>query len=72
MTTVKLKPGDRVVMNNNYLVSEKNVGRIWTVASEPWKVCGSDVVKLEGFSSCYAVDGLDKVCKDRRCDDWKR
>lgn len=24
-------------------------------------VCGSDVVKLEGYSGCYAVDGLTVV-----------
>lgn len=65
MTTVKLKPGDRVVMNDNYHVPKRHRGRVWTVASEPWKVCGSDVVRLEGFNSCYAVDGLDKIAGGR-------
>ena len=56
-----LKPGDKVVMNNKYRVLEKNKGVIWTVASEPWDVCGSTVVKLEGKTGSYAVDGLDLV-----------
>ena len=55
------KPGDKVVMNNKYRVSEENKDRIWNVASEPWMLCGQMVVKLEGKSGGYAVDGLDLV-----------
>lgn len=29
--------------------------------SESWMVCGTEVVKLEGVSGCYAVDGLELV-----------
>jgi len=59
---MKLKKGDKVTMNDKYYVSTRNKGKVWTVASEPWKVCGQDVVRLERFNGgCYAVDGLDKV-----------
>lgn len=60
-TSYHLKPGDKVVMNDNYHVLEKNRGKIWTVVSGPWMVCGSMVVRLEGKAGGYAVDGLDLV-----------
>ena len=50
-----MKPGDK------YYVSAENKSRIWTVASEPWMCCGTLVVKLEGKSGGYAVDGLDII-----------
>lgn len=56
-----LKPGDKVVMNNHYWVSEKNEGKIWVVSSSPWNLCGTDVVLLEEYRGGYAVDGLDLV-----------
>ena len=56
-----LKPGDKVVMNNRYYVPDENVGKFWTVSSEPWDCCGTMVVKLEGRSGSYAVDGLSSV-----------
>ena len=56
-----LKPGDKVVMNDLYYVSEENRGKVWTVRSEPWDCCGTLVVKLEGKVGGYAVDGMDKV-----------
>lgn len=56
-----LKPGDKVVMNDRYHVSEENRGKVWTVRSEPWDCCGTLVVKLAGKAGGYAVDGLDKV-----------
>lgn len=56
-----LKPGDKVKMNDHYHVSGANQGRVWMVASEPWMVCGTWVVKLEGRAGGYAVDGLDLV-----------
>lgn len=58
---MKLKPGDRVVMNDKYHVSPANKGKVWKVVSEPWMVCDQEVVKLEGKSGGYAVDGLDLV-----------
>lgn len=56
------KPGDKVVMNDNYRVSDANKGRIWEVRSEPWMCCGTMVVALVGKAGGYAVDGLDLVC----------
>lgn len=63
-----MKPGDKVVMNDKYYVSDSNRGKIWTVKSEPWNCCGTMVVKLEGKSGGYALDGLDLV---READDGK-
>lgn len=60
-----MKPGDKVVMNNKYYVSEANRGRVWLVTSEPWDCCGKMVVKLEGKAGGYAVDGLD-FAEDRK------
>ena len=53
-----MKIGSKVVMNNKYHVSKQNKGKVFTVISEPWNVCGTLVVKLEGYSGGYAVDGL--------------
>jgi hypothetical protein len=53
-----MKIGSKVVMNNKYHVSEQNKGKVFTVISEPWNVCGTLVVKLEGYRGGYAVDGL--------------
>ena len=58
---VELKMGDQVVMNDKYYVSEKNKGVVFTVRSEPWNLCGTMVVLLEGIAGGYAVDGLTKV-----------
>ena len=56
-----LKVGDKVVMNDNYWVSEKNKGKEFVVISEPQKVCGTVCVFLEGYRGCYAADGLTRV-----------
>lgn len=42
--------GKKVVMNDKYHVSEKNKGKIFEVASEPYNVCGTVVVKLKGLA----------------------
>lgn len=55
------KPGDKVIMNTNYHVSEANKGKVWTVRTEPWMCCGTLVVGLVGKAGGYAVDGLDLV-----------
>lgn len=55
------KIGDIVVMNDNYYVSEKNKDKEFKIISESWNLCGTMVVKLEGYSSSYALDGLDKI-----------
>ena len=53
--------GKKVIMNDKYFVSEKNRGKVFIIASEPFCVCGTTVVKLEGYAGCYALDGLDEV-----------
>lgn len=55
------EPGDKVTMNDNYYVPEQYKGKIWEVRSEPWNLCGTDVVLLKGKSGGYAVDGLTRV-----------
>ncbi len=62
-----LKPGDKVIMNNNYHVSETNKNRIWEVRSEPWECCGTLVIALVGKSGGYAVDGLTLVDSSGPC-----
>lgn len=61
MQYAAVKPGDKVVMNTKYYVSEENKGKIWEVASEPWLCCGTVVVKLKGRAGGYALDGLNLV-----------
>ncbi|MDW2800507.1 hypothetical protein RZO55_23345 [Clostridium boliviensis] len=56
-----MKNGDRVIMNNKYRVSERNKGKVFIVRSEPWDLCGTECVLLEGYRGGYAVDGLTLV-----------
>jgi len=56
-----VKPGDKVVMNNKYWVSKKNKGIEFTVRSEPFNLCGTVCVMLNGYSGGYAMDGLTKI-----------
>ena len=58
-----IEKGDFVVMNNKYYVADKNKGKEFQVISEPWNLCGTVVVKLNGYSGGYALDGLDLVRK---------
>lgn len=53
--------GKKVTMNDKYYVSEKNKGKVFKAVSEPYNMCGTMVVKLEGFAGCYAFDGLTEV-----------
>ena len=55
--------GDSVIMNNKYRVTEENKGKIFTVRSESWDLCGTKCVLLEGYRGGYAVDGLTLVDK---------
>lgn len=55
-----LKKGDKVKMINCY-EAEKYKDKIWTVRSEPWIVCGSEVILLEGKSGGFATEFLEKV-----------
>lgn len=56
-----IEVGKKVKMNDKYYVSEKNRDKIFTVTSETWNICGTDVVLLEGYRGGYAVDGLTEV-----------
>lgn len=56
-----IKVGSKVKMNDKYYVSEKKKGKVFVVASEPYSVCGTIVVKLLGRAGCYALDGLTEV-----------
>lgn len=53
--------GKKVTMNDKYYVSEKNKGKVFKAVSEPYNMCGTMVVKLDGFAGCYALDGLTEV-----------
>ena len=55
-----LIPGDLVKMVNCY-EAEKCPDKVWTVRSEPWKVCGSEVVLLEGKPGGFDTSCLKKV-----------
>lgn len=55
-----LTTGDRVIMVN-CCEAEKYDGTVWTVRSEPWEVCGSEVVLLEGKSGGFDTSCLRKV-----------
>lgn len=45
-----MKIGDKVIMNNKYVVTEINKNKVFTVKSQPYKVCGTDCVK--GYRLC--------------------
>ncbi len=55
--------GDSVIMNEKYVVAEKNQGKVFTVRSQHFDICGTECVMLEGYSGGYAVDGLTVVGK---------
>lgn len=44
-----MKIGDQVIMNGNYYVPEKNRGKVFTVRSRPFMVCGTVCVLLEDY-----------------------
>lgn len=56
-----IKVGDIVIMNDNYVVADKNKGVEFKVRSEPFDLCGTTCVMLENYSGGYALDGLTKV-----------
>lgn len=53
--------GDIVTMNDKYRVSQEKKGKEFEVVIEPWNLCGTMVVKLQGISGGYALDGLDLI-----------
>lgn len=56
----ELRLGDRVKMAG-CAEAEKYAGRVWTVISEPWTVCGSRVVKLGGYGGGFDCERLELV-----------
>lgn len=57
-----LRLGDKVVMHTCYEASmEKYRDKVWTVESEPWDLCGSEVVLLEGYRGGFATEYLRKI-----------
>jgi hypothetical protein len=57
-----LHVGDKVVMHTCSEASlDKYRDKVWTVRSEPWDLCGSEVVLLEGKSGGFATEYLRKV-----------
>lgn len=55
-----LKLGDKVIMVN-CLEAEKHKDKVWEVRSEPWDLCGTEVVLLKGKSGGFATKFLQKV-----------
>lgn len=59
---MSLKPGDKVVMHTCYEASkEKYRDKVWTVRSNPWMLCGTEVVLLQDFSGGFSTEFLRKV-----------
>lgn len=57
-----LKPGEQVVMVNCYEArQEQNKDKMWTVKSEPFKICGTECVMLEGKAGGFATQKLKRV-----------
>jgi len=55
-----MKTGTKVKMVN-CAEARKYPDKIWTTRSEPWEMCGTMVVLLEGKSGGFAVDCLEVV-----------
>ena len=55
-----LKPGDKVIMVN-CSEAQKYKDKVWEVRSEPWDLCGSEVVLLKRKSGGFATEFLQKV-----------
>lgn len=53
--------GSRVIMNGKYKVSEADKGKVFEVRSEPYNICGTKCVLLEGKTGGYSVDGLTEI-----------
>ena len=59
-----MEKGDLVIMNGKYRVPIQYQGKIFKVSSDMQEVCGTKSVWLEGYTGCYAADGLDVICKN--------
>lgn len=57
-----LTTGEQVVMHTCRESRNPNyTGRVWTTRSDPWDLCGSEVILLEGFSGGFATEYLRKA-----------
>lgn len=58
----KFKPGDKVkLVNCAEAQLEKYKDKVWTVRSESWNLCGTEVVLLEGKAGGFATKYLRKA-----------
>ena len=55
-----LNPGDKVKMVD-CVEAEHNGDEVWTVISNPWIVCGSEVVLLDHYPGCFDTKCLKKI-----------
>jgi len=55
-----MKVGTKVKMVN-CIEAEENEGKVWVTRSEPWAVCGSTVVLLEGKRGGFDISCLQVV-----------
>lgn len=55
-----LHVGDKVVMHT-CAESAKYIGRVFECKSEPWDLCGSEVILLDGIRGGFATEYLRKV-----------
>ena len=58
-----IEKGDFVMMNGKYRVPIQHQGKLFKVSSDVQEVCGTESVWLDGYTGCYAADGLDVICK---------
>lgn len=56
-----MKDGDLVRMNGKYSVPAEERRKVYVVNGEPYESCGREYVKLLGFPSGFAVDGLEVI-----------
>ncbi len=57
-----LHSGEQVVMHTcREAQMDKYKDKVWTTRSEPWDLCGSEVIMLEGFSGGFATEYLKRV-----------
>lgn len=59
-----IEKGDLVIMNGKYSIPIQYQGKLFTVSSDIKEVCGTASVWLDGYTGCYAADGLDVICKN--------
>ncbi len=55
-----MEKGTKVIMVN-CIEADENKSKIWTTSSDIWDMCGSQLVKLEGYRSGFDVSKLQIV-----------